>query len=661
MGERKYFSGVCSLESSEDEQANDIGQKFNTGVTQNTEFINRYYKYQDIIKGIPDALPSWKHEDDPNLFVPMTETLVETVTAEFFMMLFAQNPWISFQPNRAEDLLVTKLMERCIHYQITQRIPEAYTQLYLAVKEAVAMGHSMMFLYFNKNSRVAEEVSEVKDEEGNPLLDPSGNPLLHVEVNEVVDYEGLQFKVLDPNCYAIDWDRPDWRKNWVCVKEEILPEEYLDRVKSQGYTPLTEDQLEKSIVWGQDSKQYKKQKDAINRPRLILIHYYGKGFINQTWMDIKCTALDHCGFYHQPLMLVHKMPLRFKPFVQFKLIPESGTARGRGVCDQIYDMQIALNNMFNARQLAIAYALYPGLIVGEDAGVKDPDDFIAKPMQVIKCQNPEAIKPIQRNVIPPEAFMCTEEIKRTMESVTAAQDIIQGRTVRQELATTAQIINQNARQRISLQIFRMARDAVSTLGDVMRQMTVELYNPDDELTAILTQDEMDRFGLDLQGKISPEGFITVKVSDISKGMFAVTNVSAVDGDERAMRQELLQLGQIIMGTAAQGWPTGEIYQDANGQPIIDPQSGLPLQKYRTLNMDDWIKELFRTWKRSDRKLMFRDIPGPVMMPGTQNKPVQQSGVTDTSGPGIPGATAAKPVQDVQSQLQAFDQAISQEG
>jgi hypothetical protein len=228
-----------------------------------------------------------------------------------------------------------------------------------------------------------------------------------------------------------------------------------------------------------------------------------------------------------------------------------------------------------------------------------------------------------------------------MQSVTAAQDIIQGRSVRQELATTAQLLNQNARQRLSLQIFRMARDGVSTLGDVMRQMIIELYDPEDELTAILSQDEMDRFGKDLGGSVSPEGFMSVKVQDISKAMFAVTNVAAVDGDERAMRQELLQLGQIILGTAGQGWPTGEMFTGPDGQPIIDPQSGMPLQKYRTLDMDQWVKELYRTWKRSDRRLMFRDIPGPVMGPGMPSPGVKQTGVGPDTGTGIPGATAAK--------------------
>ena len=647
----KFFTGVASRKATDDEKADDVAKKFLKGLSANAPARERAKRYRRAYDGVVDDLPSWKHPDDPNLHYPYTEVIVDSIVANFFSRLFTQNPFISYNPQRAEDVVATRIAERLVHYYLNERIPDALTHLYLWVEEAALQGYSFLHLYYNKHSRVSYDDEAMTNEAGEYVMGPDGKPAMEQRKNEIVDYEGIQFEVVNLDNIATDWNRVDFRKNWVVIREYINPDDYLDRVKYGGYTPLNEDQLERSIVWGEPNKlQAGVDRD---RARLELLHYYGKGYVNADGSgeleDIKLTVLQNASFHTQGSLLVDKRNLRFKPFVILRFKPETGSAGGRGLGDMLYDMQVALNNTFNARMLALSYSLYPGLIIGEGANITDKSCLTAQPMQTIFCDDPTQIMEIKRKPIPPEAFAATDEIKSIMQDVSSAQEIVQGQSSRQELATTAQILNTNAMKRLELHVFRMAKEGIGMLGDVLRQMILEIYNPQDKLVAVLSQDEVERFGG--QVDVGPEGILNAEVQDISPAMFASTKVSAVDGDDRAKRQEMLQLAQYVLSLGGQGWPTGEVVKDEAGAPVVDPETGQPRMKFRSLNMDTFIKELYRTWNRHDFKNMFVDAPGPAA--GTAG----QSGQAATNA-SPPGHTAAKKQSDIDKQIASYDSGMA---
>ena len=103
----KYFSGILSRESDDEDISKDIVSKFKKGQEANREAIGIAEKHRKYYKGIPPELPEHRHQDDPNLFVPYTEVLVDTIVAKFFISLFAQNPIIRYKPENLESKLAT--------------------------------------------------------------------------------------------------------------------------------------------------------------------------------------------------------------------------------------------------------------------------------------------------------------------------------------------------------------------------------------------------------------------------------------------------------------------------------------------------------------------------------------------------------------------------
>jgi hypothetical protein len=190
-----------------------------------------------------------------------------------------------------------------------------------------------------------------------------------------------------------------------------------------------------------------------------------------------------------------------------------------------------------------------------------------------------------------------------MQSVTAAQDIVMGQSQRQELATTATILDNNAKQRLELHIFRMIKEFVSTFGDTTRMLMLKAYNPKDKVMAILTKDEIAEFGPQLtmngQPLVDENGFLEVEVEKLQGAMYADTEVSATEGDDRAVRQETLQMLQTVLSLNPDGMPTGE--KSADGTQMV-------MEK---LNITRVIKELFREWGRTDVSEFISRVMVPV--------------------------------------------------
>lgn len=666
-----YFSGVMSKSSTPEQVANDISEKFDSWYGNLSDLRDKSVQYRQAYKGIPNPLPEWAHPDSPNYFVPYMETLVDTIAAKFFLSLFAHDPVIRYNPLDRQSVLATRITERLIHYYLNHRTPGAMTQLFLWVSDAVLQGYGFLYVYWDKNATgktvavpIPPEVdAELTDEEANQVAtedQAAPEELVRNEVQETVSYEGFQFSVLDIDDIAADFNEPDLTKTPICVREWINPETYMDRMESMDYEPLTEEQIEGAI---QDYRGPSTDEDAdTNTPRkkLELIHYYGKGYLNgedqDKLQDLKVTILRQCSDPEQPNLIVKKLSLGFKPICIIRFKPEKGRLDGRGVGDQTYDLNTELNISFNSRILNTSMALHRMLIIDQRAGIKDKSQLIPRPGGYIECEDINGIKELVHQPMLPEVFQSARETIGYMQDVTAAQDIVQGKANRQELATTATLMDNNAKQRLELHIFRMAKEGLSQLGDLLRTMLIDMYDPNDTLTAILSKDEIDKFGPQLkdangQQMVDQEGFMEVQVKDLRGAMYADTEISAIDGDKRAVRQEMMQLLQTLMQVIPNGNPTGE----------MDLQKGT--MKVEKINMSKWIKELGRMWGREDTKdlVTTQDVPIPPQM----LQAMQQQGGGGQQQPNppkeTPGASVPPPAQEMEAMVQAADQRMATGG
>lgn len=651
MSRMNYFTGVLDRKSTAQEIGDDIGHKFKKGLTANQDARDRAKDYLNYFKGIPDALPEWHHPDDPNYFVPYMEVLVDTIVAKFFLTLFAHNPIIRYQPQDRASILSTRIVERLIHYQINHQIPDALTHLYLWVQDAVLQGYGFLNVYWDKQSRIhTEEVTVTDPITEEPLFDNEGKEIIRPMIVEEIDYQGFKFDVLDIEDVVADWNEIDFKASYVIVREYINPEEYFDRMKGMEYEKLTEEQIDKAIVpYDRFEDSGEREREDKTKMKLELLHYYGKGYLDggedDELQDIKITILTHStGTDGVTNYIVKKESLGFKPFCILRFKPEKGRLLGRGVGDQTYDLNTELNLNFNARILNISQAMHRMWKVGLNAGLKDRDQLISRPAGVIDCEDITQIQEVVHTPLVPDAFNNSRETIQYMQDVTAAQDIIRGKMSRQEFATTASIMDSNAKQRLELHIYRMAKEGLSQLGDLLRQMLLAMYDPNSPLIAVLGKDEQERFAGDLGEAVDEQGFMQVGVKDLKGAMFATTEVSATEGDKRAVRQEKLQLLQTLLSLIPNGTPTGEV--DEQGRPIFERVSPTAV-----------VKDLFRLWGQHDIKNLIERVPidpQTGMVAGPQQQPQRRTGEPV-------GAGGAPPVNEMVNRMDALDRGLEQGG
>lgn len=655
-----------SKKSTPSEVATDIKSKFDTWYNDLDEQRDKAADYRKYYRGIAQKLPEWSHPDSPNYFVPYMETLVDTIAAKFFLSLFAHDPVIRYNALNRESVLPTKITERIIHYYLNHRTPNVLTHLYLWVVDAILQGYGFLYVYWDKQTS-GKTVSEPIPEEIEDILPEGEMPeevtieeeeLIQDRVQERTTYEGFQFSVLDIDDVAADFNESDINKTPVIVREYINPEVYLERMESMDYEPLDEEQIEGAIVdyrGPSPASDDRENAETQIRQKLELLHYYGKGYLtgeaDDKLQDLKVTVLCNTADPEQPQITVAKTSLGFKPLCIIRFKPEKNRMDGRGVGDQCYDLNTELNINFNSRILNTSQALHRMYLIGINAGLRDKSQLISRPGGTIEVENINEVREMNHPPLQPEAFAHTRETIGYMEDVTAAQDIIQGKTSRQELATTATLKDSNAKQRLELHIYRMAKEGLSQLGDLLRVMLIEMHDPNDELTAILTKDEIEKFGPQLtngegQNLVDEEGFMQVRVADLDGAMYADTEVSATDGDKRAVRQEMIQLLQMILQLMPNGNPTGEVTDD--GKMVIEK-----------VNISRWIRELFRLWGRVDFKDFIQRLEVPIPPEVQQQVSGQQQPMSGQTEP--PGAAVPPPAQEMQAMIDAVDQRMTTGG
>jgi hypothetical protein len=502
---------------------------------------------------------------------------------------------------------------------------------------------------------------------GMSKIDNKGNPIVEDFVMPVMDYSGLRFEVVDIDNVAMDWSVQDFRKSWVILREYIDPETYLNRVDNLGYRKLEDEQIENMIRVDQSFMSIASEVDRrsstdnmLHRGKIEILHYYGKGYYKGVRQDVLISVARNMNKHKNSAthLYVHDpVPFSVKPFVILRFKPKRGELLGRGLGEQLAGLQEELNITRNQRIDNLAMELNGGWIVAEDS-VEHIEDLISKPNQIIRVTdttNPPM--KIPRQPLPTDAFAHEQTIQMEAAKVSASEDIMRGSMPRKETATVGMLLNTNAGQRLEAIVFRMGDDGLRSLGDLLKNMIIDFTPSNDPIILKLSEDEVDKFGQELGEYMQPGGFIAVPAGILNKAMFASSSVAAIEGDNRARSQQLLQMMQITGQLILTGW------RDRQGGKVF-------------LDMTYLIKEYARLNKMPELNKMFVNIPAEVvqaqeaqqvalneMAKQSAGGAVQSIGQQQEQGGAIPaevgGQVMEQPVSEAVAQQSGVEQEIDE--
>lgn len=639
-----YFSGPLKKSASEKDKVEFIREKFTEWNSDNNDFYDKYDKYFAAYEGLNKSGEDSEHPDDPRYHVPHVETLVDTILGQVFTTIFNQDSIVKYNPMNYESVLPARIMERVSHYQITHAIPAAFDHLYLWALDCLIGGLGFMMLshgvtnrsyiedkeqtFINEASGDQEVLKEV-DDEGEFILDDDGQqkPVLKKELVQADDYSGLIFSKLNIRDVSTDFSNMSLQQGPVIVREWINPEDYYDLVEMKGYTDYSEADLEKLITEkttkerGEDDTE---NTDPESERKISILHYFGKG-----WMDVggtKKIVLQKISIFETTHEKVENKILKeesvpFIPVYPLKYKPVKNELAGRGVVAQIYDLNEYEDAMYNAMILNVSHIIHKGYKISTNAGLANTDQLDSKPGQVIFAEHPELIEEIVHSPLPADAYNMQGQTYQYMQDVTAAQDIVQGMESRATAPTTASILDSNAKRRLDLYVFRMLREAITSLGNGITQGFQTWFKSDDKVTAVLTDDEINKFkdinteGMNIEGNL-----LEVTMDVLQNGKFyATTAITALDGDKKTKQQDLLQLIQITQGAV---WETGRTNEET-GRPVLE-----------RINTGYLVKQLMNEQGREDLKsiVIEFDKPEEEQPPGQEGGGEAPPAQQDQTGP-----------------------------
>jgi len=604
-----WTDGINNPDAEPQEIANDIYLKFQHAWGQIWDVRSSHVKWLKAFYGIAEALPEYKKGTGAsNMHVPLMEPLVDTIVAKFFLTLLSHNPFIRFESESSnkKDILAARVLERVVKYLIADRIPGAKEQLYLWIQDAVLYGQGFLHIFFDTISHSRNSLQTIENPlvPGIPLFDALGNPVEAEVVEQIVDYTGLKFEIVDINNIGIDWSTQDWRKSWVIIRERIDPEIYIERIKNSGYAPLDNEQIKGLAIGDADYDNIQVEVDGksgttmggeynIDRNKIELLHYYGKGYVpyfdkegnlvDKIRQDCKMIVSGKRGRSGDRIIVTPPIPFGIKPIAVMKFKPKRGEALGRGVGAQIYDLQGELNVTRNQRLDSINISLNQQYIVTPGA-VEDENELNSRMGGIIHLADPMGqIQPVQRPQIPVEAWKHEDEIKMDAQLVTSSADILRGQMERAETAFTTNLRNSNAGQRLEAIVFRMAPEGLRELAEVMKGLLAEFTPSSNPVIVKLTQDEAEKYAQELGQLIDENGYISVSPEILKSTVFAIPAIAALDGDNQAKSQMLIQMMQSLSPylqiNPETGLPIG--WKDRNGNQIV-PDISYFIREYARL-------------------------------------------------------------------------------
>lgn len=572
----KFYSGPNKKGSTAEEIADDIRSKFKESSRKLSDATVAHARYLKKYLGIADPLPDYKKDSGAsNIFVPLIEPHVDTVVAKTFLTLMGQDPFARFSPETQDAVIPAKVMERVFNFYFYNKMKNSLTNMWLWIRNATLLGTGVVHLFHDKDVHNRTRTVPIPNplDPTIPLLNGDGQEMFQDVTEEVVDYDGIRFEVIDLSNFAIDWDVLDWRKSWCILREFVDPEVYIMRQETLGYKKLSEEEMEtllsdpatvKDIESGSIIANSNKAFDAQTnvgsstsedaRGKIELLHYYGKGHIDGVRQEVIYTITNHKFNDNDDPIILGPVPFGVKPFATMRFKPNQDCFLGRGIGAQLEGLQDELNVIRNQRIDNIALELN-GCWVMDDGAVDDISQLNSQVGQIIVKNAGAELSKIARQPLPTDAFNSEQSIKTDAQEVTASADLFRGLSARKETATVGTMLNNNAGQRLEAIMMIAMEDGVQDFVNLTRTMIIDFSPSTDKMVIKLAEDEIEKYQsiFETVAPVNNEGFVEFPIEILDKAMHATVKISALAGDNRAKSMELIQVLQTLLPFAQQGW------------------------------------------------------------------------------------------------------------
>lgn len=455
-------------ESKEVEFVKEFGDKIRDALTYRARLEEKWKKWYDAYEGTVPAIKTFPWEGASNIWVPLTATNIDAITARIVGTIYGQDPlWTLGTEN--PDLQDMKVdLGDFLEWAVKNEI-DLYSIFRNWVFNAVKLGTGIIKpLWWTKERKVFSHAAPT-GRTPLPEVAPVGTMETIYNAPKVFLIDLEDFVISDPSTTIDDAEYVGHRLR---LRKGALQE----RVARGDYD---EDKVEKILsfyeVTPQAGKQEKEEAEGIDR-RVEEYELY------ETWLyrdfdgdgrEESCVATIHLD---SNTVLRAEYNPRYngkRPFIVTRLIERPNRFYGIGIAEMIATLQIAINTIHNQRIDNATLANTRGFKEKIGSGIKSTQKIY--PGVRIKMNNPDDLVEFKMGDIYQSDFANESVLRDAIERRTGVSDFTLGREssvagARGTTATGTLAIIQEGNKRLDLFI-RDVRKAMSELG----AQVIELY------------------------------------------------------------------------------------------------------------------------------------------------------------------------------------------
>lgn len=414
-------------------------------------------------------------------FVPMTFSTVETMTSA----LFGAKPKFNFLPPKSNTDQKTDILNALVDYYWER--DQWSIKVINTGRGGLMRGVGVDYFYWNGDHPAMINVP-LRDF----FIDPTATSLENARYmgrRYLISKEELEeFEIVDLDAEA-DKDgnhpmKPKYKNLDKLDEETTDTETNAPRAASSEKTDKEEkdnfygstlndttDQIEVIEWWGRCYKDGKVEDRVVSiANRRVIIEDEENYF--------KAKARANGNKYPEALM----------PFAAFRDYVDESLFYAKGEVDFIADQQEDLNDISNQNKDSITFTLNQMYTVDGNKTTVQPHEIENLPGAVYPGER-DAIVPIQRGTVPPDAFMERQNIKNEIRETSAANEIVKGARQEGGQATATEINAQiaGAGQRINLKVTQIENEYFHRIARIVLAM-VRLYVTEPMMVRIVGKD-----------------------------------------------------------------------------------------------------------------------------------------------------------------------------
>lgn len=368
-----------------------------------------------------------------NVFVPEFFRAVETLAANLYQIILAEDPWFLIEGREETDIEQSKVLEGLIDYQLQQM---GFKQKLLPLLRLFLI-NGVCVIKVNWDYQVKKRIKKMRDPmTGDIVYSEEGEPQTYTE-DEVVS-DTPSFEIVDMADFYIDPTYKDINSApWVIEREYIS----LSALKKMQRDGLIENVDMLDYKFQDKTKPDKNREDKFRNlgieidqrktKECTVFHYWG--MIPKSWVDETAENGEevegHIMVSHGTLLKIEENPYYYqeKPYISCSWLDLRDQFYGMGLGKILERPQLELNDNHNQSLDSKTFSIFHIWLKDRQAGIKKKDLKIV-PNAIINTDKMEGLREIRPD---PSAFTqagimdntIREDIRNTSGAIATIQGI----------------------------------------------------------------------------------------------------------------------------------------------------------------------------------------------------------------------------------------------